>query len=49
MSKLKPSALKTSSTSKNEIVAEQMHECIKVKNPPNCMGGNLRILFVSVF
>ncbi len=24
-------------------VAEQMHECINVKNPPNCVGG-IRVL-----
>jgi hypothetical protein len=30
-------------------VAEQMHECINVKNPPNCVGGNLRIISCQLF
>jgi hypothetical protein len=31
----------------NNIVAEQMHECINVKNPPNCVGGICVFVCVS--
>jgi hypothetical protein len=30
------------------LVAEQMHECINVKNPPNCVGG-IRAFFLVSF
>ncbi len=30
-------------------VAEQMHEYSYMKNPPNCVGGNLRIISCQYF
>jgi hypothetical protein len=31
----------------HNAVAEQMHKCIHVKNPPNCVGGICIFIYVS--